>query len=149
MIVVILLAVVVLLFLFYSTNRKSNVEVREQNENPMQHDARKKNLGLHTPSKMNSGFPPPSMSSLEVTAERGVSVGSLGAHSPDLSEHTCSETQINDAMKREMLQDPNVTVENNEKVQKELAKKGNLFRKSEKVSATEKEEEGNLLAEFD
>ena len=145
-IAVILLVVVVLFFLFCSKNRKRDAEVREHNENPMHHDSRKTSPGLHPPSKMNSGL----MTSLEVTDERGVSVGSSGAHSPDLSEHTCSDPQITtDAMKREMLQDPNVTAENIEKVQKELAKKGNLFRKSEKVAAAENEEEGNLLEEFD
>ena len=149
MIVVILLAVVVLLFLFCSTNRKSNVEVREQNENPMHHDARKKNLGLHTPSKMNSGFPLPLMTSLEVTDESGVPVGSSGAHSPDLSEHRYSDPQITDAMKRKMLQDPNVTAESKQKVQKELAEKEKLLRKSLKVSGEGKEEEGKLLVEID
>ena len=132
-IVVVLLAVVVLLFLFFPKYRKRNADVREQNEYPMNCDARMTTIGLHPPNKMNSNFALPLLPSLEVTDEGEVSVRSSGTHSLDLSEHKYSYIYLTDTMKRKMLQDPNVTAESKEKIKNELAENEKLLKNSERV----------------
>ena len=140
--VVLMVLVVLLLVEFCPKCRKSIVEVREQTAHPMHCDARMTAVGLHTTCKMNSHFPPPLLPSNVITNERlsVSSISSSGTRSLALSEHRYSYIHLTDTMKKEMLQDPSVTAESKEKVQKELAEKEKLLRKSPIESAAENEE---------
>ena len=143
-VVVVLLMVAVILFLFCFKNRKRNVEIGELTPPPTHSNIQMMHHVLQPQWKIDSSYP----QSL-VTDEFEKYDSSSGTHSQDLSEHEYSYAQLTDTMKREMLQDPNVTAESKEKVKKGLAEKEKLLSKSPNVSAAVNEEEGKILAEFD
>ena len=128
--------VVQLLFQFYHKIRKRDGEVREQTAYPMHHDARITTIELQPISKMNSGVPAPLLPSNKVTNELGVSVSSSNTQSLDMSEHRYSDIHLTDTMKKEMLQDPLVTAESKEKVEKELAENEKLLNNSARASGS-------------
>ena len=104
--------------------------------------------GVSIPTfKMNSDAPAPLLPPNEVTDELTVSASSSDTHSLDVSEHRYYDIHSTDTMKRELLQNPLVTVKSKEKVEKELAENETLLRNSARVTVTQNKEEGKLLAE--
>ena len=84
--------------------------------------------GVSVPTfKMNSDAPAPLLPPNEVTDELTVSASSSGERLLDMSEHRYYDIHSTDTVKREMLQDPLVTAESKEKVEKELTENKKLL----------------------